>query len=70
LGELGILSEVNLSSIEPILICYLKMQFEDEQYMGTLLVRDVEVCRKIHDLLKSHIDKPIQEIGDLELVLP
>ncbi len=66
-GETAVLTNVALSNIDPITICYLTVQFEDEQYLGTLLCRDPEVCRTAYQILQEHIGKPINEIGDLDL---
>lgn len=66
-GESGTLTNVNLSRIDPITICYLTTQLADEHFMGTLMCKEPEVCRFVYNLLKESIGKSIAEIGDLEL---
>ena len=63
----SILTNVALSRVHPITICYLTTQLEDETYMGTLLCKNPNVCRTIYALLQKNIGKPIGEIGELEL---
>lgn len=63
----AVLTNVALSRIDPITICYLTTRIEDETYMGTLLLRDAELCRTIFNLLMQNIGKPIRDIADLEL---
>ena len=65
-GEAGILTNLGLAQIEPITTCYLTVQFEGELYMGTVLC-DGALCRGLVTLLKHHMGKPMQEIGDLDL---
>jgi hypothetical protein len=66
-GEAGTLVNVTLSRVDPVTICYLTIQYEDEQFMGTLLCKESNLCLSIHDLLKNSFGKSIREIGDLEL---
>jgi hypothetical protein len=47
--------------------CYLIIEHEEEHYIGTLLFDDATFCRQITSLLRQHIGRPIEEIGDLNL---
>ena len=66
-GEIGALSSVLLSRLEPPTACYLLIDIEATSYMGTILCDDSEFCRKIYNFLKGHIGKPVKEIGDQDL---
>jgi hypothetical protein len=66
-GELGVLSNVLISQIDPRTRCYLIIEFEGESYMGTLLFEDAAFCLQLHELLQNHIGKSIQKIGGLDL---
>lgn len=61
------LTNVALSRVNPVTICYLTTQIEDETYMGRLLCRDSSVCRTIYTVLQKNIGKPIGEVGELDL---
>ena len=65
--ECASLTNVALSRVEPITICYLTTEIEDETYMGTMLCKDSRVCGAVYDLLKLHLGKPMSEIGELDL---
>jgi hypothetical protein len=61
------LINVALSRIDPVTICYLTVQHEDETYMGTLLCKDSFFCQTIYDVLKEKFGRSIKEIADFEL---
>jgi hypothetical protein len=61
------LTNIALSRIDPITICYLTTRMEDETYMGTLLFRDTVACRTIFNLLTKNIGKAIKDIWDMDL---
>jgi hypothetical protein len=61
------LTDVVLSQVNPITICYLTTQIDDLAYMGRLLCRDSNVCRTIYAVLQKNIGKRISEIAELEL---
>jgi hypothetical protein len=66
-GEVGILTNVTLSRIEPARTCYLLIDFESQSYMGCLMIDDTALCRQVHDFLQQHIGRSIREIGDFDL---
>src|SRR5262245_43177102 len=66
-GEIGILKRVLLSQIEPYARCYLSIEFNRMDYMGTLVFDDAMFCRQIYELLKQHCGESIKEIGDLDV---
>ena len=72
-GEVGILKEVMLSTIQPCSMCFLIMEHEGAEYVGVLKFGNSSLCRAIHDLLVKHCNRPIREVGDIDLstlVLP
>lgn len=72
-GDVRILKEVMLFTIQPCSMCFLIMEHEGAEYMGVLKFGDFSFCRAIHDLLVKHCSRPIREVGDIDLstlVLP
>jgi hypothetical protein len=47
--------------------CYLLIDFNKEEYMGTLLIEDAGFCRQISSLLQKHLGDSIEKIGSLDL---
>ena len=66
-GEVGVLKDAMLYSIEPYEKCFLIMEHEGRQYIGTLMLGDSSFCREIHTLLIEHRGKTIREIGEIDL---
>src|SRR4030095_12698572 len=66
-GEIGTLSSVTLSRLEPPTACYLPIDIWATFYMCTILSDDPEFCRKLCNFLNGHIGKSVKEIGDLDL---
>lgn len=66
-GELGTLTQVLVSKIDPYTRFYLLIHFKDEPYMGTLLFENAAFCQQIAYLLQHHCDESIQQIGGLDL---
>jgi hypothetical protein len=66
-GEAGILREVLLSNINPADRCFLYISYEGSQYVGCLLIEDHTFCYQIVKLLHSCCNRPIAEIGSLDL---
>jgi hypothetical protein len=56
-GEVGILKAIQLSNVQP----------EKSSYMGCLLFNDAAFCQHIAELLQSCCNRPIAEIGGLDL---
>jgi hypothetical protein len=65
-GEIGVLTHALLHDDVPTK-CFLAMEFERVQYMGSLIFEDPAFCRQIHALLQPHIGRSIKEIGSLDL---
>lgn len=66
-GEVGVLKEVRLSSIEPSNMCLLIMEHEETEYMGTLVFDDPMFCRQMYGVLLRHLGRRIEEIGHMDL---
>jgi len=67
MGEVGVLKDVMLSSVELYEKCFLIMEHEGRKYVGTLMLGDSTFCREIYTLLIEHCGKTIREIGEIEL---
>jgi hypothetical protein len=67
IGEVGVLKDVILSSVEPSDKCFLIMEHEGRKYIGTILIGDPSLCYEIYAVLIEQRGKPIQEIGDIDL---
>ena len=65
-GEIGVLTYVH-SNPQLSSKCYLIMEYEGETYVGTLIFGDKTFYNQICEVLRVHVRRPIQEIGDLDL---
>jgi len=43
------------------------MEYEQQPYVGLLLVKDAIFSRHLHEFLKNYIGQSIKEVGDLDL---
>jgi hypothetical protein len=66
-GEIGILKAVTLSNVQPADRCFLYIAHEGSTYIGCLLIDDHAFCSQIVKLLRSYCNRPIAEIGGIEL---
>ena len=66
-GEVGVLSDVKLSTIEPCDRCFLTIEYEGSGYMGSLLFDDSSFCDGIFTLLRTQVHRSIEYIGGLDL---
>jgi hypothetical protein len=66
-GEVGILKWVGLSGLQPPDRCYLYIEHEGSTYLGCLLFDDHAFCRYVAKLLESYGNRPIAEIGSIDL---
>jgi hypothetical protein len=66
-GEVGILKAVLLSSIQPADRCFLLISHQGSEYLGCLLFDDHAFCSQIVKLLQEHCNRPVAEIGSLDV---
>ena len=66
-GELGVLKSVELSSIRPCNTCFLHIDYEGSSYMGCLIIDDACFCPQVAKLLQRYYNRPIAEIGSIDL---
>jgi hypothetical protein len=66
-GEVGILIWASLTGIQPPDRCYLLMKHEGSSDMGCLLFNDPAFCRYVAKLLDSYRNRPIADIGSLDV---
>jgi hypothetical protein len=67
-GELGMLKQVKLSSVEPLLNrCFLWMEYEGSIYLGCLLFDNKFFCERISTLLGEHSGSSICGHHSLEI---
>jgi hypothetical protein len=64
-GEVGVMMYVYAASGSNR--CDLVIKYENENYTGSLLFDEANVCHHIADFLRQHIGKSITEIGDLDV---
>src|SRR4030095_14685694 len=65
-GEIGILRGIRVNDALSHR-CFLYMQHDESYYLGCLLFHDITFCRHIATLLKCCCNRPIAEIGSLDL---
>jgi hypothetical protein len=68
-GEVGILKTVELSKIPPVNRCFLEIDYEGSSYISCLFFDDPAFCTQIAKLLGDYCDRPIAEIGGIDLSL-
>ena len=66
-GEVGIFKWVALSGVQPPDRCYLVIDHDGSSYMGCLLFDDHAFCSQIVKLLQDYCNRPIADIGSLDL---
>jgi len=66
-GEIGILRRVELSNVLPADRCFIYIEHEGSSYIGCLLFDDEAFCRHMVKLLEGYLNRPIAEIGSLDL---
>jgi hypothetical protein len=66
-GEIGVFRRVVQSNIQPSNRCFLFIDHEESSYIGGLMVDDSVFCDQITKLLQGCCNRPIAEIGGLEL---
>lgn len=64
--EIGILKQVE-RDVKTTRKCYLVIEHEAREYMGTLLFDDAMFGWLVSVNLRKHIGKPIKEIGEIDL---
>jgi len=65
-GEVGNFAGTAVTEAIPTAI-FLKMEFEQKQYMGFLSVNDAVLCRQLNKLLNQYVGRSIEQIGDLDV---
>jgi hypothetical protein len=66
-GEIGILTEVTLTKLKPANRCYLYIGHQGSSYIGCLLFDDLAFCCHIAEVLRFCCNRPIAEIGSVDL---
>ncbi len=66
-GEVGILTDVMLSTVEPFNGVFLVIEYEGSEYTGRLLFDDRTFCCRISQLLKNCYGYSIRDIGGLDV---
>jgi hypothetical protein len=66
IGEVGVLKDVILSSIEPYKKCFLIMEYEERKYIGTIQIEDSTFCQELYTGLTEQRGKPIKDIGEID----
>jgi len=68
-GEVGVLTYV-YSNRRVANKCFLVIDYQERTYVGSLACADRSFCLEISDLLRNHIGRSLEQIGDLDLVFP
>src|SRR5262245_42868563 len=66
-GEVGILKGIRTNDLSSTRRCFLYVQHEESSYLGCLLFNDIAFSRRITAILQCYCDRPIAEIGGLDL---
>jgi hypothetical protein len=66
-GEVGVLRRVAEFYTQQSNRCFLFIDYQESSYGGVLTVNNHDLCTKIVRFLQAHYNRPIVEIGGLEL---
>jgi hypothetical protein len=66
-GEIGVLKMVTECRTETTNSCFLHIEHGGSSYIGCLLFNDPAFCAQIVTLLRGYLNRPISEIGSLDL---
>ena len=66
-GETGVLEGVFLSKVVINKVYLLMHTAEDNAYIGALMFESADSAKAVSDFLYAHINKPLAEIGALDL---
>jgi hypothetical protein len=66
-GEIGVFRRLEESYIQPSNKCFLLIDHEESSYMGCLMVNDHAFYTQIVRFLQHCYDRPVAEIGSLDL---
>src|SRR5215831_13751540 len=66
-GEIGILTGIRVNDLPSTCRCFLYMEHEGSIYLGCLLFHDVAFSQQITSVLQCYCNRPIAEIGSLDL---
>ena len=66
-GEIGILKGIRANDLPSTRRCFLYMQHEESSYLGCLLFNDIAFSRRITAILQCYCERPIAEIGGLDI---
>ena len=69
-GEIGVLKGIRANDVPSTRRCFLYMQYEGSFYLGCLLFNDTIFCRQMVELLLANRERPIAEIGSLDITYP
>src|SRR5689334_10066223 len=64
-GEPGLLVETTIEASLPCRI-FMRIEHQNERYLGALVVKDAVLCYQLNKLLQRHLGRTIKEIGDLD----
>jgi hypothetical protein len=69
-GEVGFLTDVVLSNIDPPDRCFLVIQHMGAEYVGCLRLKNSAFCREIYRVLRESCGNAVHEIGDIDVSYP
>src|SRR5215831_3698744 len=63
--ETAVLKDVTLSTAAPR--CYVMIEHEGEEYLGSLLFEDHNACLRVYQLLLSHRGERIRQVSEIDI---
>ena len=63
-GEVGVLTYIDYDGMSNK--CFLVIDYQSALYTGCLICQDRSFCKQIVQVLRTQVDRPIKEIGDLD----
>jgi hypothetical protein len=66
-GEIGILTRFLVNNIPSTRRCFLYMRHEQASYLGCIFIADVAFFEKIVKIFEGCLNRPISEIGSIDV---
>jgi hypothetical protein len=66
-GEVGLIRDVFLSTVEPRTRAFLIIEHEGNEYIGCLMFDDIAFCSQIRELLLGCRGQTVAQVGDVDV---
>src|SRR5262245_66272166 len=68
-GEVGILKGIRTNDLSSTSRCFLYVQHEESSYLGCLMFNDIDLSRRITEILQCYCDHHYSDFGILDIYI-